>query len=150
MTLTPIRVGALLQQASRDEEDAASRKGISISVVPTNASILSDALLLDAVLRNLVRNAVKYTQPGGRILLGCRHAGASVRIDMYDSGAGIVGEHMPIIFEAFTCFEPMRRDSLGMGLFIVRQAIGILGHRIELASTFTRGSRFSIFATRAE
>jgi two-component system phosphate regulon sensor histidine kinase PhoR len=119
MTLTPIRVGALLQQASRDEEDPASRKGISISVVPTNASILSDALLLDAVLHNLVRNAVKYTQPGGRILLGCRHAGASVRPHRHvRQRCRHRGEHMPIIFQAFTCVEPLRRDSLGMGLFI--------------------------------
>ena len=150
LTLTPIHVGALLRQASREEEEAALRKGISIRVVPTNASVLSDALLLGTVLRNLLSNAVKYTQPGGRILLGCRHAGASVRIDMYDSGSGIAGEHMPMIFEAFTCVEPMRRDSLGMGLFIVRQAIGILGHPIDLASSHSRGSRFSIFASRAE
>jgi signal transduction histidine kinase len=54
------------------------------------------------------------------------------------------------MFEAFTRFDPARCDGLGIGLFIVRQAIGILGHRIDVASTPCRGSRFSIFASRAE
>jgi signal transduction histidine kinase len=43
-----------------------------------------------------------------------------------------------------------RRDGLGIGLFIVRQAIGMLGHRVEVSSVDCRGSRFSIFAARAE
>jgi signal transduction histidine kinase len=98
----------------------------------------------------LVSNAVNYTQPGGRILLGCRHTGQSVRIDVYDTGIGISGDQMPRMFEAFTRLDPARCDGLGIGLFIVRQAIGILGHRIDVASTPCRGSRFSIFASRAE
>jgi len=54
------------------------------------------------------------------------------------------------MFHALTRLGPARRDSLGIGLFIVRQAIGILGHRIDVASTPRRGSRFSVFASRAE
>jgi signal transduction histidine kinase len=148
--LTPVRVGLLLQLACHENEEAALRKGISIHVVPTSASILSDSLLLGAVLLNLVSNAIKHTQPGGRILLGCRHSGQSFRIDVYDTGVGIAGEEMPRIFEAFARLDSTRHDSLGIGLFIVRQAIGILGHRVDLVSTPARGSRFSILATRAE
>jgi signal transduction histidine kinase len=98
----------------------------------------------------LVSNAVKYTQPGGRILIGCRETAQSIRVDVYDTGIGIAEGQMPRIFEAFTRLDPARCDGLGIGLFIVRQAIGILGHRIEVASTPGRGSRFSIFASRAE
>jgi signal transduction histidine kinase len=112
--------------------------------------IESNALLLGTVLRNLVNNAVKYTQPGGRLLLGCRHTGQSIRIDVYDTGIGIARDRMPRMFEAFTRLDPARCDGLGIGLFIVRQAIGILGHRIDVASTPSRGSRFSILASQAE
>jgi signal transduction histidine kinase len=52
------------------------------------------------------------------------------------------------MFDAFTRLDPARSDGLGIGLFIVRQAIGILGHRIDVASTPCRGSPFSIFASR--
>lgn len=148
--LTPVRVGPLLQQATCENEVAALTKGVSVRTVPTGATIESDALLLGTVLRNLVSNAVKYTQPGGRILLGCRHTGQSIRVDVYDTGIGIAEDQMPRMFEAFTRLNPARGDSLGIGLFIVRQAIGILGHRVDVASTPCRGSRFSIFASRTE
>jgi signal transduction histidine kinase len=69
---------------------------------------------------------------------------------VYDTGIGITGDQMPRIFEAFTRLDPAQHDGLGIGLFIVRQAIGILGHRIDVTSTPRRGSRFSIFADRAE
>jgi signal transduction histidine kinase len=139
-----------LEYATYENEVAAQKKGLDVRTAPTSATIESDALLLGTVLRNLVSNAVKYTQPGGRILLGCRHTGQSVRIDVYDTGIGISGDQMPRMFEAFTRLDPARCDGLGIGLFIVRQAIGILGHRIDVASTPCRGSRFSIFASRAE
>jgi signal transduction histidine kinase len=148
--LTSVRVEPLLQQATYANKVAALTKGVSVRTVPTSATINSNALLLGTVLRNLVSNAVKYTQPGGRILVGCRHTGRSIRIDVYDTGIGIAGDQMPLMFDAFTRLDPTRRDSLGIGLFIVRQAIGILGHRIDVSSTPCRGSRFSIFANRAE
>ncbi len=118
-------------------------------VVPSNDLIISDGLLLSAALRNLISNAIRFTQPGGRILIGCRGVGAYVRIDVYDTGVGIPGEQIPKIFEAFTRLSPQRCEGFGVGLFIVRQALGILGHRIDVASTPGRGSRFSIFVMRA-
>jgi two-component system, OmpR family, phosphate regulon sensor histidine kinase PhoR len=147
--LTPVRVGDLLECTAHENEVVAQTKGIIIRTVPTSATIESDALLLGAVLRNLVSNAVKYTKPGGSVLLGCRQTGQSARIDVYDTGIGITEDQMARIFEAFTRLDPTCDDGLGIGLFIVRQAIGILGHRIDVASTPHRGSRFSIFASGA-
>jgi two-component system, OmpR family, phosphate regulon sensor histidine kinase PhoR len=146
--LKPIRVDQLLLRACRENEEVALQNGIDIHTVPTDASILSDELLLGAVLRNLVSNSIKYTEGGGRILLGCRRRGPNIRIDVYDTGIGIPDGQIPLIFEAFTRLDTARCDGLGIGLFIVRQAIGLLGHRIDLASTRCRGSRFSVFATQ--
>jgi two-component system phosphate regulon sensor histidine kinase PhoR len=146
--LSPVCVHQVLRQACRESEQAALSKGISVHMVSSSATILSDGLLLGAALRNLVSNAIKYTEPGGRVLLGCRHSGSGVRIDVYDTGAGIPGEQIPQIFEAFTRLDAAQCDGLGIGLFIVRQALGILGHRIDVASTPCRGSRFSIFVAR--
>jgi signal transduction histidine kinase len=69
-------------------------------------------------------------------------------MDVYDTGIGIPGENISRIFEAFTRLDAAQCDGLGIGLFIVRQALGILGHRIDVASTPCRGSRFSIFVAR--
>jgi two-component system phosphate regulon sensor histidine kinase PhoR len=148
VALKPVRVDHVLRQACHENCDLALKKGISIRLVSTDVSIFSDRLLLSAVLRNLVSNAVKYTPPGGRILLGCRSYGPSLRIDVYDKGIGIPVDQIPEIFEAFSCLDNARHDSLGIGLLIVRQAIALLGHRVDVASTPGRGSRFSVFVTR--
>jgi two-component system, OmpR family, phosphate regulon sensor histidine kinase PhoR len=144
--LSTVRVDPLLRQACHENREIASQKDISVRVVGTGASVVSDPLLLGVILRNLVSNAVKYTNPGGRVLVGCRHFGPTVRIDVLDTGVGIVGATMPRLFEALTRLDPERSDGLGIGLFIVRKAADLLGHRIDVSSAPYRGSRFSIVA----
>src|SRR5258706_6076108 len=87
--LSPVGLGSLLREACRENQWTALQKGLQIRLVPTASWVMSDAFLLRAVLRNLISNAIKYTEPGGRILLGCRHFEDSVRIDVFDTGIGI-------------------------------------------------------------
>ncbi len=82
------------------------------------------------------------------MLVGCRRVGGMVRFDVHDTGIGIRDDQMPRIFEAFTSLDIVSSQGLGVGLFIVRQAAAILGHRIEIASAPSRGTRFSVFADR--
>ena len=121
-------------------------KCIDLRISTTNAFVLSNPVLLGGVLRNLVTNAIKYTDSDGRILIGCRRSGAEVRIDVFDTGIGIAAEELPRIFNAFERLDSARSDGRGIGLFVVRRALDVLGHRIEVSSTVTRGSRFSIIA----
>jgi two-component system, OmpR family, phosphate regulon sensor histidine kinase PhoR len=146
MQLVDVLCADLLQRIANENEDTARAKGITLTVVRTSASVLSNPVLLDGILRNLVRNAIKYTQPGGRILIGCRNRGGDVRIDVHDTGVGMAPEHLPRIFEAFQRLDTARADGLGIGLFVVRRAVELLGHRVEVTSKVGRGSRFSILA----
>lgn len=148
--LGAVPVDPLLRQACHENREAASRKDITIRVVGTRASVLSDPLLLGIILRNLVSNAVKYTNRGGRILIGCRRVGSTVRIDVLDSGIGVTDTMKPRLFDALTRFHPERSDGLGIGLLIVRKAADLLGHRVDVSSTLHRGSRFSIVARRVD
>jgi two-component system phosphate regulon sensor histidine kinase PhoR len=148
LELAPVSIQQVLRQACRENEHGALSKGIAIHAVSSGATVLSNGLLLGAALRNLVSNAVKYTQPGGRILVGCRRSGSEIRIEVYDTGIGIPDEQIPRIFEAFTRLDAARSGGLGIGLFIVCQALGILGHGIDVASIPGRGSRFSILVAR--
>nr|QIO32425.1 HAMP domain-containing histidine kinase [Bradyrhizobium sp. 1(2017)] len=143
---SPIALGPLLQKVWLESECAALQKGVQIRLVHTTAWIISDVFLLGAIVRNLVSNAIRYTEPGGRVLLGCRQHGCLVRIDVVDTGVGISAEQMPEIFEAFARFDSAQRDGLGIGLFIVRQATAMLGHRVDVSSVLSRGTRFSILA----
>lgn len=147
--IAPVSLAPLLWRIKSENEDAAAEKGIDLCVCQTTTSILSNSVLLDSIVCNLVRNAVTYTASGGRILVGCRHSGADVRIDVYDTGIGIAPEHLPRIFEAFQRVGSTQADGLGIGLFIVRRAVDLLGHRIEVRSTVSRGSRFSLLARSA-
>jgi signal transduction histidine kinase len=73
-----------------------------------------------------------------------------VRIDVYDTGIGIAPEQLSRIFDAFERLDSARCDGLGIGLFVVRRALELLGHRIEVKSAVARGSRFSIVAPRSD
>ena len=110
---------------------------------------MSNSVFLEGIVRNLVRNAVKYTETGGRILIGCRRVEDHIKIDVYDTGVGIAPEHLPQIFDAFQRVDSTRADGLGIGLFVVRRAVQLLGHRVEVRSRVVLGSRFSVFARAA-
>jgi two-component system, OmpR family, phosphate regulon sensor histidine kinase PhoR len=110
---------------------------------------LSHPLLLECILRNLLTNAIKYTQSGGRVLIGCRRKGSEIRIDVYDTGIGIPEDQLPRIFDAFTRLSPDHNDGLGIGLSIARRALEVLGHRLEVRSVVGEGSLFSIYVPAA-
>jgi two-component system phosphate regulon sensor histidine kinase PhoR len=149
LEISPVPLAPLFWSLCNENEDAALRKGIDLRVCSTRASVMSNPLLLGGILRNLLRNAIKYTESGGRVLIGCRRFGPQVRIDVCDTGVGIAPEQLPRIFEAFARLDAARCDGLGIGLFVVRRAAELLGHHIDVSSCVAQGSRFSVRAPRA-
>jgi two-component system, OmpR family, phosphate regulon sensor histidine kinase PhoR len=150
LKISSIELAPILSKIGLENEDDAWEKGVELRVCPTSAMVMSDAVLLEGALRNLVRNAVKYTRYGGRVLIGCRRFGDEVRIEVCDSGIGLAQEQLPRIFQAFQRVDPASADGLGIGLFVVRQTVELLGHRIEVHSIPSQGTRFTIYAQRAE
>ena len=71
-----VDVQAIFAKLQRDSTETAAQKGVELRVVRTAATVVSDAVLLESILSNLVRNALKYTLAGGRVLLGCRRQGS--------------------------------------------------------------------------
>ena len=80
--------------------ELAARKGLRWRVVPCGLTVRSDRHLLEEMIRNLLSNAVRYTDEG-TILLGCRRHGDKVRIEVWDTGVGIAEEQIPQIFEEY-------------------------------------------------
>ena len=100
--------------------------------------------MLKEMIRNLLSNAIRYTDRGS-ILVGCRRAGDKVRIEVWDSGVGIMGEQMPRIFEEhYQGPQSAQLGGFGLGLAIVQRLGNILGHQIAVRSTPGKGSVFSI------
>jgi two-component system, OmpR family, phosphate regulon sensor histidine kinase PhoR len=149
LDVSSVGLGAMFWRLRHENEDAALQRGIDLRAVSTNAHVVSNPVLLGCIVRNLLTNAIRYTEPGGRILIGCRRKGDEIRIDVYDTGIGIPELQLPRIFESFTRLAPEQGNGLGIGLSIVRRALEVLGHRIEVRSVVGEGSLFSIYAPAA-
>jgi PAS domain S-box-containing protein len=123
-------------------------RGLRLCVVRSELIIRSDRRMLAEMIRNLLSNAVRYTDKG-RILLGCRRAGDNVRIEVWDSGVGITEDQLPHIFiEYYQGTGGSERGGFGLGLAIVKRLGVILDHRVEVSSIPGRGTRFFIEVPR--
>jgi signal transduction histidine kinase/CheY-like chemotaxis protein len=124
--------------------EPATEKGLQWRWVRSRIAVHSDRRMLRAMIRNLLSNAIRYTDRGS-ILVGCRRAGDKVRIEVWDSGVGIMGEQMPRIFEEhYQGPQSAQLGGFGLGLAIVQRLGNILGHQIAARSTPGKGSVFSI------
>jgi two-component system, OmpR family, phosphate regulon sensor histidine kinase PhoR len=148
MELSPVPLAPLFDSVGAENFEFAQQRGLELHIRPTRVVVMSNAVILDGIVRNLVRNAIKYTD-SGRVLLSCRRRGTDMRIDIYDTGIGISADQVPRAFEAFQRLDSTRSSGLGLGLFVVKRAVELLGHRIEVRSAVGRGSRFSVLAEAA-
>ena len=145
-SVTEFALGPLLERLAGEYAPRAAEAGLTLRHVPTRRWTRSDPALLERVLRNLIENAIRYTERG-RILIGCRPSGPDLRIEVLDTGIGIPEDQREEIFKEFTQLanpERDRRKGLGLGLAIVRRLAGLLGHTVTLRSTAGQGSRFSL------
>jgi PAS domain S-box-containing protein len=119
----------------------------SVEVPPEHVMASCDPDKIKQVLTNLLDNAVKFTQPGGRIAVRLWKDGDKARIDVQDSGIGIKEEDIERIFETFTQaqHDGMRKaGGSGLGLTISRRILELHGGTIAVASARGEGSTFSI------
>ncbi|MCW2237778.1 sensor histidine kinase [Azospirillum canadense] len=134
------------ERLGREFREQAAGKGLTLRTVPTSAIVRSDPVLLERMVRNLLVNALRYTN-AGHILLGCRRRGGRLLIEVWDTGPGIPPDQQQRIFEDFYRCGTDQRDSargLGLGLSIVRRTAHILGHQVEVRSRVGKGTVFSI------
>ncbi len=121
-----------------------AERGLEWRLVRSRLAVHSDRRLLELMLRNLLSNALRYTERG-KIMLGCRRAGDRVRIEVWDSGIGIAEVHIGRIFdEHYQVEDRTHLGSFGLGLAIVQRLGNLLGHRVEVRSRPGEGSCFSI------
>jgi CheY-like chemotaxis protein len=127
-----------------DFRDLAKERGLKCRVVRSTVTVHSDRHMLEVMIRNLLSNAVRYTERG-KILVGCRRAGDKVRIEVWDSGIGIAGEDISRIFqEYYQAQDHMHPEGYGLGLAIVQRLGKTLNHPVNVRSTPGKGSCFSI------
>ena len=151
--IRPFALAGMLRRVTEEFALAADAKGLRLSLrvapSPPECHALSDPMLVERIVRNLLANAVRYTEAGG-VLLSCRlrHPGEALwRVEVWDTGPGIAASERERVFEEFYQVGNPERDragGLGLGLAIVRRLTDLLGLGIELNSRVGRGTRFSI------
>lgn len=144
--VTDFYLDSLFSRLEDDFGGLAAGKRLALRIRPTGAVMRTDAQMLEQILRNLLSNALHYTERGG-ILVGCRRRGNAWRIDVVDTGIGIAAAEQERVFEEFYQVgnpERDRRKGLGLGLAIVRRLSKLLDVPVVLRSRFGRGSVFSV------
>lgn len=136
----------LLERLHAEYLPQARAQGLAFAVNGEDRIAYSDPVLLEAILRNLISNAINYT-PAGRVDVTCAYRDQAVHIDVRDTGIGIPHDRHREIFREFYQLNNPERDrskGLGLGLAIVARLAALLGHRIELRSAPGEGSCFSV------
>ncbi|WP_428353368.1 ATP-binding protein [Methyloprofundus sp.] len=136
----------LLSRLESDFISIARENHNQLRIRPPSAIVSSDPAMLERMLRNLIGNALRYTQ-NGRVLVAARPRGETVQIQVFDNGIGIPKDQLEDIFIEFHQLgNPARdrRQGLGLGLAIVKRLTRLLGHQITVSSEPGKGSCFSI------
>ena len=142
----PFNLQHLFRRLERELAPVAEAKGLVFRVHDTTALLHSDPQLIELILRNLLLNAIRYTEAGG-VLLGCRGQGALARIEVWDTGIGIPADQQEEVFREFHQLGNPERDrskGLGLGLAIVQGLARALSVEVSLASRPGRGSVFRL------
>jgi Na+/proline symporter/signal transduction histidine kinase/CheY-like chemotaxis protein len=122
----------------------AAQKQLTLTYIHSSLVVHSDKKLLRRIIQNLISNAIRYTQEG-KILVGVKRRGSSLRICVIDTGSGIAEEQQREIFQEFHQLDAKNNSQgLGLGLTIVERIAALLAHPINLRSELGKGSCFTV------
>ena len=110
---------------------------------PSTFTVTSDLTLLGRILQNFIANAIQYTD-AGEIRVETHRRGASVRIEVHDSGIGIPEEKQGAVFEEFVRLHASRGEGLGLGLSIVSGLAKLLAHEVGIEASPLGGTCFYV------
>lgn len=132
--------------AAVQELSAAKNHELTLALSPAPVPLRADRAKLEIVLNILLTNAIKFTEPGGRIKVSLSAANGEAQVHVADTGVGIPPAELERIFDRFYQVEPAltrSHDGLGLGLAIAKGLVELHGGRIWCESVEGLGSRFS-------
>jgi signal transduction histidine kinase len=149
LSLAPVHLvpllNGLVETAGKPAWDL-RRVQVMLSACPECLYVQADAVRLEQMVRNLLQNSLRHTQPGGCVQVSAGNAAGRVRIQVEDSGEGIAPDDLPHIWERFYRGEGARLagEGSGLGLALVKELAEAMGGAVGVESTLGEGSRFWI------
>lgn len=147
--LRTVALQSIFQDLDVQFEQTAQSRNVVLRFRFTPLKIGTDAAMLHRILMNLVSNALKFTRPGGEVLVSARRAQGGALIQVWDQGPGIKPDAYERVFEAFhqenaTEAAPSSESGYGLGLSVVKQFSDSLGYKVSIASRIGKGTRFTV------
>ncbi|MBP7131624.1 MAG: response regulator [Aquabacterium sp.] len=139
----------LFERLRLNFEPTAFEKGLSLRFHGVRHHAYADPMVIERILRNLISNAIRYTEDGG-VLVSCRTRGQHLCLQVWDSGIGIHTKEQDRIFEEFyqtrstRPLEPHHRKGLGLGLAIVKRLATLMEAPLTLRSRVGHGTVFTL------
>ncbi len=145
----PLQLAKFVAGVCGDWERRLGKKGVELAVtIPSDLPVLhADPMRLEQVFNNLLENAAKYTEKGGRIAITAALAGAEMEVSVEDSGIGIPPGDLPHIFERFYRADKARtrgQGGTGLGLSIVKHIIQTHGGTVGAVSAYGKGTTITL------
>jgi signal transduction histidine kinase len=145
--VSEINFKLLLKESLPSLQSMATAKNISLDLhlPPTLPQLQGDADRLSDAIYHLVQNAIKFTQPSGKVWLQCESTPTSLRFEVQDTGIGIPANRLPDLWEGFTQMaDPLQRgaEGLGLGLALVKYVITAHNGEVWAQSEAGVGSKF--------
>ncbi|MEI6434680.1 MAG: PAS domain S-box protein [Bacteroidota bacterium] len=126
----------------------AEPKSIIINTaLPLNAPVFADKAMIGTIFRNLISNAIKFTQPGGKITISAEKKQSELSVTVSDSGVGILQERIEKLFridESYSTAGTNNERGTGLGLILCKEFIEKHGGKIRVESAVGKGSEFKI------
>ncbi len=136
----------LIQEVAELSNDSALQKSITISrKLPRIIPVLADKAMLSTILRNLISNAIKFTNPGGEIIISAKQNKEKWIISIADNGVGITIKTMDKLFrieESSSTMGTNRETGTGLGLLLCKEFIEKHGGTLSVESEVGKGSEF--------
>ncbi len=131
---------------TRFSAQAKNHKLISEIDLPRSPRINADAVLIRQAMENLINNAIKYSERGGKITIRAYVEGQKYHFSVHDTGIGIAPEHLPFVFEAFFRVHPSTAEKgSGLGLSLVKTVIDRHHGEVWVKSQLGKGSQFGFW-----
>jgi signal transduction histidine kinase len=152
--LREVRVAELLQEVEAETQEIREQTSVASvwKVQKGLPPLCTDPGKLKVVIKNLIGNAVKFTEKGS-ITVDVHSYSSGIEIDVIDTGVGISADELAVIFEPFRQLESAktrRFGGTGLGLHIVKRLLELLGGRITVESEVGRGSTFHVRVPTSE
>lgn len=152
VAVVPVDLDARMTQLTASMTGVAAMQGVElVCACGDGPTVTTDPDKIDQIVRNLISNAIKFTDPGGRVCVSVTHDTDLATIAVADNGIGIAEKDQERIFHAFEQVENTERIrpvGTGLGLLICRELAAALGCTVTVESSPDVGSTFTVAVPR--